>query len=172
MKKLLFTLIAGLLILGVAAQAAELNPLTTDRADTVGAGKLRLDISFSAESLPDSSILLHTPGLGMRWGLSDDAEFILNYTGYTSREWPDDHETSGSGDLTFGLKVSPWKGPWGRLGFSVATKLPNADDTKGLGTDEQDFFLTGLYTANIKKLKINLNAGLAIVGDNERLRAV
>jgi hypothetical protein len=171
MKKSLFILIAGLLTLGLAANAAELNPLSTDRAETVGAGKLRLDVNFSAESLPDTSLLFHTPGLSLRWGMSEDTEFILKYSGYMMREWPDDHESSGSGDLTFGLKVSPWKGPWGVLGFSVATKLPNADDTYGLGTDEQDFFLTGLYTANIKKLKINLNAGLAIVGDNTQLRS-
>jgi hypothetical protein len=170
MKKVLLILIAGLLSVGVTAYSAELNPLTTERAETIGAGKLRLDIGFSAESLPDSSLLLHTPGFGLRWGLSEDTDFILKYGGLMVREWPDDSESSGSGDLTFGLQVSPWKGPWGRLGFSIATKLPNADDTYGLGTDEQDFFLTGLYTANIKKLKINLNAGLAVVGDNEQLR--
>lgn len=170
MKKFLFLLLAGFIAVGVTAQAAELNPLTTDRAETVGAGKLRSDITFSAESLPDSSLLLHTPGVGITWGISEDTDLILKYGGFMMRQWPDDSMTSGPGDLTVGLKVSPWKGPWGRLGFSIATKLPNAEDFDGLGTDEQDFFLTGLYSATIKNLRVNVNAGLALIGDNTQLR--
>jgi opacity protein-like surface antigen len=170
MKKILFLFLIAFAACALTVQAAELNPLATDRADTVGAGKLRLDINFSAESLPDSSLLLHTPGLGVTWGVSEDTDLYFTFGGYMMRRWSDDDTTSGAGDLTIGLKVSPWKGPWGRLGFSVATKLPNAEDTEGLGTDEQDFFVTGLYTATIKNLKINLNAGLAILGDNTQYR--
>ncbi|MBN2223438.1 MAG: transporter [Deltaproteobacteria bacterium] len=170
MKKILFLFLSVFVAFGVAAQAAEINPLATDRADTVGAGKLRLDVNFSAERLPDSSLLLHTPGLGVTWGVSEDTDLMFKFGGFMMRQWPDDSITSGAGDLTIGLKVSPWKGPWGRLGFSIATKLPNAEDTEGLGTDEQDFFVTGLYSATVKNLKINLNAGLAIIGDNTRYR--
>jgi hypothetical protein len=170
MKKVLFLFLACFIAIGLTAQAAELNPLTTDRADTVGAGKLRLDITFSAESLPDSSLLFHSPGIGATWGISEDTDLILKFGGLMMRQWPDDSMTSGAGDLTVGLKVSPWKGPWGRLGFSIATKLPNAENLDGLGTDEQDFFVTGLYTATIKNLKINVNAGLAVIGDNAQYR--
>jgi hypothetical protein len=170
MKRILFLVLAGLLTAGVTAQAAELNPLTTDRAETVGGGNLRFDITFSAAELPDSSLLLSTPGFNAAWGISDDTDLILKYGGYMTRRWSDDSTDSGSGDLTIGLKVSPWKGPWGRLGFSIATKLPNAEDFNGLGTDEQDLFITGLYTATVKNLKINLNAGLAVIGDGQHYR--
>lgn len=170
MKKILFLGLVGLIAAGFTAQAAELNPLTTDRAETVGGGNLRSDITFSVSELPDSSLILHTPGLGITWGISDDTDLILRYGGYMTRRWSDDSTDSGSGDLTIGLKVSPWKGPWGRLGLSIATKLPNAENENGVGTDEQDFFVTGLYTATIKNLKINLNAGLAVIGDNQRFR--
>lgn len=170
MKRILFLFLAGLFALGISAQAAQINPLTTDRAETVGAGNLRLDFTFSAESLPDSSLLLHTPRIGVTWGVSDYTDFFLDYGGYMTRRWSDHDTSSGSGDLTIGLKVSPWEGPWGRLGFSIATKLPNADEVEGLGTDEQDYFMTGLYTATIKNLRINLNAGLAVIGDNQQYR--
>ncbi len=170
MKKVLLFFVAGLCVLGMTAYAAELNPLTTDRAETIGGGNLRSDIWFTVDSLPDTSTLISAPYIGLTWGVSDDTDFILRYGANLIREWPGGRESSGSGDLTVEVKTSPWKGPWGRLGISVATKLPDADDRYGLGTDEQDFFVTGLYTATLNKLRLNVNAGLAVVGDNTQLR--
>jgi len=155
-----------LFLLTSYANAADLNPLSTTRAETVGDGMLRTDVIFSVDDLDDGTRKYHDlPGLRLTWGLSDITDLIV-YFSMVYREGPNFSDNYGAGDVFAGIRVSPWEGPWGRLGLSITTKSPDANDQKGLGTDVQDFFVMGLYTLDFNnKVKLHLNAGMHAIGD-------
>lgn len=167
-KYILLTLflIIGISAFGLTSQASDLNPLDTERAETLGMGNLRLDVMFTVDSLDNDTRLYHLPGVRATYGISDITDLILSYGGLTMIEGDNIDSATGSGDLTVGLKVSPLAKSWGTMGFLFATKLPNASDEDGLGTDMQDFYFMGLYTYALNSFKFNLNAGVHIIGDN------
>lgn len=169
-KSIIATLAIFLVALLSQADAADMNPLTTDKADTIGKGNLRYTSKSSVDSLDDGTMLYHFLSSNLILGISEKADLILNYGGMAYREGHDFADVFGPGDLTVGLKFSPVSGGWGSVGFLISTKLPNADDKKGLGTDVQDFHLVGLYTASLNRLLLNLNAGFHIIGDSTRRR--
>jgi hypothetical protein len=47
----------------------------------------------------------------------------------------------------------------------LATKLPNASNESGLGSDMTDFFASMLFAKTVESVRIVANGGLAIVGD-------
>ena len=51
------------------------------------------------------------------------------------------------------------------LGILIGTKLPNASDETGLGTDETDFFLGLALSRSLGVHELRLNLGLAVLGD-------
>ena len=57
--------------------------------------------------------------------------------------------------------------PTGRpaIGLRFATKLPNASNEAGLGTDMTDFFASLLIAKTIQSIRVVGNAGVAILGD-------
>jgi hypothetical protein len=165
---LTFTVCLLFITAGAFSFAVDLNPLDTERAATIGEGNLRLDVMGTVESIDDDIYRYHIPGARITYGISDITDLILSYGGLIIVESDTLDTEWGSGDLTVGLKVSPWKNSWGTLGFLIATKLPNASDDTGLGTDVQDFYFMGLYSLSQKHLTLNLNAGLAAIGDNTR----
>ncbi|GEM_PF-2693956 len=167
-----FIVVLSILLLSSlsAAYAADMNPLPTERAETIGKGNLRWSNKSTLDYLDDNTRLYHFSSLELILGVAENADLFLNYGGFTYREGPNFKDAFGPGDLTVGLRVSPIKGDWGALGFLISTKLPNADDKDGLGTDVQDFHLVGLYTLSLKSLLLNFNAGLHIIGDNTETR--
>ncbi|MBN1571827.1 MAG: hypothetical protein JW984_01385 [Deltaproteobacteria bacterium] len=171
-QKKLFTVILSALLIVIlsTAYAADMNPLPTERAETIGKGHLRLNNSSSLDYLNDNTRLYHFSSLNLILGVAENADLFLKYRGLTYREGPDFNDAIGPGDLTVGLKASPFSGDWGTLGFLISTKLPNANDKDGLGTDVQDFHLVGLYTLALKSLILNFNAGLHIIGDTTEMR--
>lgn len=169
MKKIIVLLVLCLWVLPAGSWAADLNPLSTRRAETLGQGNLRTDFSFTVDDMDDGTRLYQLPGKNFLFGVSDITDLIL-YFGFNMREGPYFDDEWGAGDLIVGLRAVPLTGPWGSLGFYLGTKLPNAENKNGLGTDVQDFYLMGLYTYSTEKFKLNLNAGLNVIGDNTRTR--
>ena len=83
---------------------------------------------------------------------------------------PDDpalDSESEVGDFALWLKIEALREAPGRpaLGFLIGTKLPNASDETGLGTDETDFFVALALSKRMGMHELRLNLGLAILGD-------
>ncbi len=166
-------IVALVIILGnllFVAYAADMNPLSTERAETIGEGKLRFSVEGTVDALDDGTKLYHTPAISLILGIAENADLILNFGGLLYRTGHNFNDSLGPGDLTVGLKSTPIKGDWGSLGFLISTKLPNANDKDGLGTDVQDFHLVGLYSVLLESLRLNFNVGLHVIGDNTERR--
>jgi hypothetical protein len=74
---------------------------------------------------------------------------------------------SGSGDLRIATKIGIIGGPDSdtSLGLRLMTKLPNASEKYGLGTNETDFSFSLLLSNDFEHVLVHLNLGMAILGD-------
>jgi len=162
------------LALPVAATAASLQPLGIKDADTLPSGKAEL--RFGISYLSDSYLLFQkqgtdrtqvsVPELGLNLGLGKRIEveavyelLLVDETGHDSN--------IGSGDLRLATKINLLKEDMRlpAVGIRVATKLPNASRSDGMGTDETDTFLDLLLSRNYPTFGLHANLGLAILGD-------
>ncbi len=158
--------------------AASLFPLQTEDARLLprDAGEFRLGLSYSEglrqqfQREDTDRRLAELPGIALRVGLGDRVEGQLSYAFLRLQE--EGLGTKyGSGDMTFGFKVGlhPGDDSWPALALLAATKLPNADNRKNLGTDQTDVFFDLLATREGAFAVYFLNLGLAILGDPEGL---
>lgn len=155
--------------------AQEYHMLDTEEAYTVGAGNLRTEIEVGVTRQPDASELISAPGVSVTYGLSEWADLEFEYewlavrdTDFTDFEHGIVHQgfdEEGTGDLRIKLKVAPYEFGSHRLGLQFVTKLPNAGQDKGLGTDETDFTWQTLLSSDWGRLKTHVNAGVAFLGD-------
>jgi hypothetical protein len=86
---------------------------------------------------------------------------VLDFTGDT---------TSAARDVVIGTKVRLMAETPSRpsLGVRFATKLPNASNETGLGTDMTDFMATLLIAKTVRSVRAVGNLGFAILGDPTR----
>ena len=155
--------------------AQEYYILDTEEASTIGQGKLRTEIEVGVTKQPDASELFNVPTVRVAYGLSDWADIEIEYeylsvkdTDFTNFDFGIVNENSderGAGDTRISLKVVPYEFNSHRLGFQFITKLPNADQGEGLGTNEADFTWQVLFSSDWGKLKTHVNAGMAVLGD-------
>lgn len=168
------------------AASAQQRPLVTEDPETIGAGRILIEAGFDAERdvlFPVSGLRGHrvaVPTLGISIGLSSMAELqidggfyqrlavterrlaplssLLDFTG---------DRTSDVQDIVIATKVRFFTETDTRpaLGLRIATKLPNASNESGLGTDLTDFFASLLLAKTIESVRFVGNAGLAIQGD-------
>lgn len=105
------------------------------------------------------------PKLDLSVGVSPDVELLFSYPLLLINQ-NDRKQNFGSGDLTISgvYRIIREGTIFPECAIKFATKLPNADDTKGFGTDETDFFMGGVFSRKIGPLKLLLNADLAILG--------
>ncbi|UCD56226.1 MAG: hypothetical protein JSV16_10340 [Candidatus Hydrogenedentota bacterium] len=160
--------------------AQEYYILDTEEAFTVGQGNLQAEIEFGITKQPDASELYNLPRLRLTYGLSEwaDVEFEYEYLVVRGTDFIEfdggktnvDHDDEGTGDLRIRLKVVPYEFGPHRMGFQFVTKLPNADQGKGLGTNETDFTWQVLLSSDLGRLRTHLNAGVAVLGDPSRNR--
>ena len=105
--------------------------------------------------------------LSGRWQIADPVHLRLSYQGLAAR-WPSGSTAIGSGDLRLGTRARAWQGgrdqAWS-AGLDWEVKLPNADDTRGLGTDETDVSTRAWLAWTDQRLALQLDGGLAILGD-------
>ncbi|MBI1884609.1 MAG: hypothetical protein HYS08_10475 [Chlamydiae bacterium] len=123
-------------------------------------------IGVAGEEQVDQSTLIHGPTFDAVFGIGDWAEAGIHYEILSLSDSPTFDDDTGSGDVRLRLKAVPLQTDWGRFGLAVIAKIPSADDGKGLGTDEADVVLKGLWGTHLfNDLHVFINLGAAIQGD-------
>lgn len=175
--------------MAVGTAAAQQRPLLTEDPETIGAGLILLEGGFDVQRdvlFPVSGLqgnLLRLPTIGVSVGVSPIAEIqidgglynrlnitarhtaplsdILNFTGNT---------TTDVEDILIGTKVRLMSERERRpaLGLRFTTRLPNASNGSGLGTDTTDFYVALLAGKTMQSIRIVGNFGLGILTDPTR----
>lgn len=175
------------MLLFSSAAFAQQRPLVTEDPETIGGGRLLIeagvdverDVFFPVSGLRGDS--LAAPTLGVSIGLSSIAELQIDGGFYQRlniterRSAPLAHlldvvgdRTTDVEDLVVATKVRLVTESVRRpsIGLRLATKLPNASNESGLGTDITDFFATLLFAKTVQSVRVVGNAGVAILGDS------
>jgi hypothetical protein len=168
---------------------AQQRPLLTEDPETVGAGLVLLEAGFDVQRglfYPVSGLegnLLRAPVLGVSLGVGPFAELqvdggFYNRLNITSRAPAplsdhleiDGDRTTDVEDLVLGTKLRLLsEGPsHPALGIRFATRLPNAGNESGLGTDTLEFNVSALIGKTVRSLRVVGNVGLAVFGDPTR----
>jgi hypothetical protein len=168
-------LLLFLLCSSALCSAEEYYILDTEEAYTVGQGVWRTEVEVGVTKQPDASELYTIPRVRVTYGLSDWADIEFDYAWLavqgtdffdsSSGVFKDDHDDFGTGDLRIRLKVVPYEFGRHRLGFDFITKLPNASQDSGLGTNETDFTSEVLLSSDWGRLRTHMNVGFAVLGD-------
>jgi hypothetical protein len=165
---------------------AQQRPLVTEDPETVGSGLILVEAGFDHQKrvyFPVSGLtgdLLRLPTLGVSFGLSSIAEIQIDGTPYqrlnvTKREaaplahlltFEDDRSTDVD-DVVIGTKVRLVPEGPGRpaIALRFATKLPNAGNESGLGTDTTDFHFATLIGKTVQSVRFVGNVGVGILSD-------
>lgn len=165
---------------------AQQRPLVTEDPETVGAGNILIEAGFDHQKrsfYPVSGLtgdLLRFPTLGVSFGISSIAEIQVDGTPYqrmriTLREpAPLSHlltttgdDTTDVDDIVIGTKVRMVPEGPGRpaIALRFATKLPNAGNESGLGTDSMDFYVGALIGKTVQSVRFVGNGGFGILSD-------
>jgi hypothetical protein len=170
---------------GTAPAAAQQRPIVTEDPETIGAGRILLEggieygggVEFPIYGLKGD--LWRVPALGVSIGISSIAELQID-SGYshlhaTSREPAplapildfQGDDTSSVEDVVLATKVRVLAEGTSRPSFAIriATKLPNAHNQSGLGTDMTDVSLAMLVGKTIRSIRVVGNLGIAVIGD-------
>jgi hypothetical protein len=178
---------AMVLLLATAASAfAQQRPLVTEDPETVGGGRILLEAGLDVERdrfFPVSGLngnRLVVPTVSVSIGLSSIAELQIDGAFYQRLNITDRRPAPLSGLLDFDgdettdvddfivatkLRLVSESGQRPAIGLRLATKLPNASNESGLGTDMTDFFASLLVAKTIQSIRVVGNGGLAILGD-------
>ena len=176
-----------LLVLGCAAPAAaQQRPLVTEDPETVGGGRILIEAGLDIERevlYPISGLRgdrLAVPTFGISIGLSSIAELQIDGAFYQRlritdrRPAPlsgvldfDGDETTDVDDFVVATKLRLLSEGPSRpsIGLRLATKLPNASNESGLGTDLTDFYASLLLAKTSESVRIVGNGGLVILGN-------
>lgn len=170
--------------------AAQSRPLVTEDPEVVGAGQMLIEagvdrqqgVTYPASGLQGNLWRLGT--FGFSFGVSSIAEIqldggvrdtlqiskrllaplssMLSIGAATS--------TSDFEDGIIGAKVRVLSETAGRpaMALKFATKLPNAQNEKGLGLDTTDFMFSFLLGKTVQSVRVVGNFGFAILGDPTR----
>ncbi len=176
----------ALLICAAAPAQAQQRPLVTEDPETIGSGLVLVEGGFDQQwkvFYPLSGLtgdLFRVPTLGLSLGLSSIAEIQIDWTPY-QRLSVNEREpaplaamldftgegTTDIDDIVIGTKVRLVPEGAGHPAFGVrfATKLPNASNESGLGTDSMDFYVSGLVGKTVESIRIVGNVGFGLLGD-------
>ena len=173
-------------LLVVSPVAAQQRPLVTEDPETIGAGLLLIEAGTDYEwgvLFPVSGLegdLWRLPTLGLSIGISSIAEIqidggIFNRLSISGRRPAPldylletrDEDTGDIQDLVVGAKINVVQEAPGRpaVGLRFATRLPNASNESGLGTDTFDFNAALLIGKTVRSVRVVGNAGIGILGD-------
>jgi hypothetical protein len=165
---------------------AQQRPLVTEDPETIGEGRVLLEAGLDRnldQVYPVSGLrgdLWRAPTIGISVGLGKIAELQIDGGLYSrlsiTRRDPaplsslvtaTGSSTDDVEDFTMATKIriSPEKGRRPALGFRFGTKLPNASNESGLGTDTMDFLASVLAGKTIQSVRVVGNAGFAILSD-------
>lgn len=159
-------------------QAWNQLPLTTDSPQALPSGQVVLEIGLqylNRSNFPFcvSSESVHRdvwsiPTLAFNIGVSERVELQFAYEVLFVEE-PERgiKQRWQSGDLAFFTKLSlfPERRYWPGAGLKFGAKLPNADNTYRVGTDETDLAFAGLVEKTIGPATVTANLGVLILGN-------
>jgi Putative MetA-pathway of phenol degradation len=166
--------------------AAQQRPLLTEDPEAIGAGRILIEggIDFAHnQEYPTSGLegdLWRIPTLGVSLGISSIAEVQIDggiYNGLSIKRREEaplsdqlditGDSTSDIQDLVIGTKIrllaESAKKP--AVGVRAATKLPNATNASGLGTDTTDFYASLLVAKTVRSVRLVGNIGVGILMD-------
>jgi len=162
---------------GSPALAQSDRPLTTEPATTLAWGDIELELGVESFRIPNPTgtrtRLWNAPTLAAVAGIGPAADLRIEGAVLTWINPESGASAREPGDFTIWTKVRFWRGtPFqpvvgGRLGV----KIPITSNESGLGTDETDFFAQVILTQQVSRARLNLNLGLAILGDPQRVAA-
>jgi hypothetical protein len=170
----------ALLWLGGPARADWLAPLVTETAETIHAGSAEIGLgasyfrnqrfpAFTPSGYVQSQNLIAGPQLGFRIAAGSMVEIQASYELLDLDEHTVDghHSTYGGGDARLFTKVYMLaERTWiPAAGLRFGTKLPNANQSDRLGTDETDFFIQALASKQIGDFAVHANLGIALLGN-------
>jgi|GEM_PF-3639691 len=140
--------------------------MDTENGETLHLQEYRATVGVKYFEQPDGSHLLSPRG-GFDLGIGPWAEFSARYDYRSLSNSSRFDDGSGSGDPVLRVKGMPWD-IWGiKAGASFTMKVPSAGEGQGLGTDEVDYFGRLIAQKEIGRLRLSMNLGAAVVGDNQ-----
>lgn len=173
-------------VLFVRPAAAQQRPLLTEDPEPVGAGRLLIEAGIDHgrdQKYPASGLegnLTRMPTFGVSLGLSSIAELQVDGGLYNRLTITDRNQaplsylvtatgqtTSDVEDLVIATKIRLVGETEAHpaLGIRFATKLPNASNESGLGTDTTEFYAAVLAAKTMQSLRVVGNLGFGILPD-------
>lgn len=169
------------LLLGTRAHAVTLLPLQTQDAAPLTSGNAEIvlgatywhNANFPGFVPPDALESQHViagPQLGFHIAVTDWVEIQAAFEAIYLDEARADgtsHDTYGNGDARLWTKVRLWRERDYRpvVALRFGTKLPNADESDRLGTDEVDFMIGILASKHVGPITAHVNLGIALLGN-------
>ena len=180
-------LIALTFVLLAHPAVAQQRPLVTEDPEPIGAGRMLIEggVDYGhGQQFPVSGLeghLWRVPTIGLSFGISSIAELQLdgglyNSLSITGRDPDaplahllrvDGDSTSDVEDIVVATKIRFLSERASRPSFAIrfATKLPNAENEKGLGLDTTDFLATLLAAKTVQSIRVVGNVGMGILSD-------
>ena len=165
MKRLTALLFSVFLLSVLPVTAADYAILDTLDDETVAPEHIILQAGFWYEKQIDESTLINGPRVLLRFPLGPWAELGLKTGLLHLNDSPTFADESGFADLDLTLKAIPFRIADVNLGVAFTTKVPTADESGGLGTDEADFIAKAIAGCVFGDLHIFLNLGASIQSD-------
>jgi hypothetical protein len=181
------TVTLGTLLMLAAPASAQQRPMVTEDPEPIGAGRVLLEGGIEAarsQKYPASGLegkLFRIPLLGVSFGIGPTAELQLDMPLFdtlsitkrnrvaplASLVTATGDSTHDVGDLVIGTKIRLVAEDVGHPAVAVrfATKLPNASNESGLGTDTTEFYGSMLLGKTVRSLRIVANGGFGILPD-------
>ena len=166
---------------------AQQRPLVTEDPEPIGAGRILVEGGVDGardQRYPTSGLrgtLWRIATIGLSFGLSSIAEFqidggVHDHLSIGSRDpsaplaslvTATGTSTGSVEDTIVGTKIRLLSETTGRpaIGLRFATKLPNASNESGLGTDTMDFYGSVLGAKTVQSVRMVVNLGGAILSD-------
>ncbi len=173
--------VALLALLAPAARGEWLAPLETETAETLGGGTAEIGMGASyfndaryPQFTPRGEIkwqsLTAVPEIAFRIAPADIVEIQASYELLAlDQNTVSEGKTStyGGGDARLFTKVwAVTERTWiPAIGLRFGVKLPNADKSDHLGTDETDFYIQALGSKRFGEWATHLNLGISILGN-------
>ena len=169
---------------------AQQRPLVTEDPEPIGTGRVLVEGGldyFQDQTYPVSGLqgdVWRVPTIGVSVGISPIAEIQVDGGFYNrltianrnsaaplaSALTVTGNTTHDVEDIVIGTKIRLATETVRRpaFGFRFATKLPNASNESGLGTDTTDFLASMLVAKTVQSVRVVGNFGFAILGDPTR----
>jgi hypothetical protein len=163
------------------AHAVTLLPLQTQDAAPLKSGSAEIVLGatythngnfpgFVPPDALDSQHVIAGPQLGFHIAVTDWVEIQASFEAISLDESHADgtsHDTYGNGDARLFTKVRLWRERAYRpiVALRFGAKLPNADKSDRLGTDETDFIIQALASKQLGPVTAHVNLGIELLGN-------